>query len=155
MKMFYAATSIMLLLCLYFVAFSPENADFVADADEDVEAELKALVIENLRATRAEDMDAMLGTLHSESPGYSQVEKIANTLFATYDLNYDLLLFRYIGQDGEYAVARFKFPRNKWLDRNLMITFLIQFMFFVERMVCGRFGAMQSLKLNSTNEFYN
>jgi hypothetical protein len=84
MKMFYAATSIMLLLCLYFVAFSPENADFVADADEDVEAELKALVIENLRATRAEDLDAMLGTLHSESPGYSQTEKTANILFATY-----------------------------------------------------------------------
>ena len=113
MKVFYAAISIMLLLCLYFVAFSPENADFVADADEDVAAELKALVIENLRATRAEDLDAMLDTLHSESPSYSQIEKIANTLFETYDLNYDLLLFRYIGQDGEYAIARFKFSTEQ------------------------------------------
>ncbi len=113
MKMFYAATSIMLLLCLYFVAFSPENADFVADADEDVEAELKALVIENLRATRTEDLDAMLDTLHSESPNYLQIEKIANTLFKTYDLNYDLLLFRYIGQDGEYAIARFKYSTEQ------------------------------------------
>ena len=113
MKVFYAAISIMLLLCLYFVAFSPENTDFVADADEDVEAELKALIIENLRATRTEDLDAMLDTLHSESPNYSQIEKIANTLFKTYDLNYDLLLFRYIGQDGEYAVARFKFSTEQ------------------------------------------
>ena len=103
MKLSYAALLITLLMCL--ASCSPENAD--------IATEIEALVIENLRATEAEDLNVMLDTIHTESPGYSQTQKAVNFTFETYDLKYKLLLFRYIGQDSEYALARFKFSAEK------------------------------------------
>jgi DNA polymerase IIIc chi subunit len=90
-------------MCL--MACSPENAD--------VTTEIETLLIENLRSTEAEDINAVLATMHSEAPNYSQTQKIVNFAFETYDLKYELLLFRYIGQDDEYATARFKFSTQK------------------------------------------
>ena len=50
-------------------------------SDEDVAEDIKEVVFENLRATQVEDMDAMLATVHSESPTYAQTEKLATMLF--------------------------------------------------------------------------
>lgn len=51
MKMFYTAIPIMLVLCLCLVVLSPKSENVAADTDEDVAIEIKALVIENLKAT--------------------------------------------------------------------------------------------------------
>ncbi len=82
-------------------------------SDEDVAEDIKEVVFENLRATQVEDMDAMLATVHSESPNYAQTEKLAAMLFENYDLSYEVLLFRYIEQDGEYAIVRLKYSAQK------------------------------------------
>ncbi len=103
MKLSCAVLSIVLLMCL--ASCSPENAD--------VATEIEALVIENIRATEAEDLNAVLDTMHADSPVYSQSQKAVEFLFKTYDLKYKLLLFRFIGQDDEYALARFKFSAEK------------------------------------------
>ncbi len=103
MKFSYAVLSITFLMCL--MACSPENAD---DAKE-----IEALLTENLRATEAEDLNAVSDTMHTDSPAYSQTQKIIQMAFDNYDLKYKLLMFRYIGQDDEYALARFKFSTEK------------------------------------------
>ena len=113
MKMFYAAIPITLMLCLCFVLFSPKSEHVAADTHEDIAAELKALVMENLRATQAEDIEAVLDTMHTESPAYASTEKILISVSETYDLKYEMRLFRYIGQDDPYAIARFEFSAEK------------------------------------------
>ena len=113
MKMFYAAIPITLLLCLCLVLLSPKSENIAADTDEDVATVIEALAIENLRATEAEDIEAVLDTMHTQSPAYSNTEKLLISLSETYDLKYQRQLFRYIGQDGPYAIARFKFSTEK------------------------------------------
>jgi len=85
----------------------------VVNADADLEAELYAVILENLRATAAEDLNAVLDTMHSESPTYQQTKKVAEQLFAIYDLKHETHVFRYVGQDGDYAIARFEFSTEQ------------------------------------------
>ena len=85
----------------------------VFSQDENIAAELDVLVDENLRATQAEDMDAMLFTLHSKSPAYQQTKQMSEVLFPQYDIMYEKLTFRFIGLDGDYALGRFKFCATK------------------------------------------
>lgn len=129
MKMFYTAISITLVLCLGLVLLSSKNENIAADIDVDVATVIEALAIENLRATEAEDIEAVLNTMHTQSPAYSNTEKILMSLSGTYDLKYQMRLFRYIGQDGPYAIARFKFSTEKVagpeFNNNLLDTFHI------------------------------
>ena len=55
----------------------------------------------------------MLETLHTQSPGYLATKEQMGPLFSNYDLKYELVSFRYIGRDGEYAVARVKQSTKK------------------------------------------
>ena len=113
MKMFYAAIPITLVLCLCLMVLSPKNENVAADTDESVAIEIKALVIENLRATGAEDIEAVLDTMHTQSPAYSNTKRALISVSETYDLKYQMQLFRYIGQDDPYAIARFEFSAEK------------------------------------------
>ena len=81
--------------------------------DKNVEAELKTLMMENIKATEAEDKSAMLATIHTESPNYAQTEILTTQMFGTYKLKYELLQFQYVGMEGEYAIARYKFSTKK------------------------------------------
>lgn len=113
MKMFYAAIPIMIGLCLCLVVFSPKSENVAADTAEDIAAEIKALVVENMRATEAEDIQGVLDTMHTQSPAYSNTEKLLISLSETYDLKYEMQLFRYIGYDDPYAIARLEFSTEK------------------------------------------
>ena len=113
MKMFYTTTSITLIFCLCWGLLSPKNENVAADTDENVAVEIKTLVIENLRATEAEDIEAVLDTMHTQSPAYSNTKKLLISISETYDLKYQMQLFRYVGQDDPYAIARFKFSTQK------------------------------------------
>ena len=113
MKIFYAAIPIVLILYLCSLVLSPKSENVAADTDEDAAAEIKALVIENLRATQAEDIEAVLDTMHTQSPAYSNTERAIISVSETYDLKYQIQLFRYIERDDPYAIARFKFSTEK------------------------------------------
>lgn len=104
MKIFYTILIAIVGICVCLV---------IGFSDEDVAEEIKEVVFENLRATQVEDMDAMLATIHSESPVYAQTEELAIMLFENYDVNYELQLFRYIEQDGEYAIVRLEYSSQK------------------------------------------
>ena len=71
------------------------------------------MVLENFRAATEEDIDAYLDTMHSDAPTYQQTEQLFTQLFATYDVKYETHVFRYVEQDGDYAIARFEFSTTR------------------------------------------
>ena len=85
----------------------------IAQAEEDVSAAIKLVVMENLKATQAEDINWMMKTIHTQSPSYLQTKQQIAPLFDNFDLSYRLLSFSYIGLDAEYAVARVKQTTKK------------------------------------------
>jgi len=50
----------------------------------------------------------MMKTIHTQSPVYLATKQQTASVFANYDLRYELLSFKFIGIDGRYAVARIK-----------------------------------------------
>ncbi len=90
MKMVYTTISITLIFSFCWVVLSPKSENVAAETDEDVAAEIKALTIENLRATEAEDIEAVLDTMHTQSPTYSNTKEILISLSETYDLKYQM-----------------------------------------------------------------
>ena len=105
MKKYYTIIALLLMVCLCLTVGCSQ--------DKNVAAELEAVVMENLKATEAEDMDTMLETLHTQSPSYAQTEKLSTLMFENYDVKQEQLQFQYVGMDGEYAVARLKFSTKK------------------------------------------
>ena len=105
MKMLCTTIVITLILCLCLATYSLDN--------QDVASEIQAVVIENFRATESEDLNAVLDTMHTQSPTYSSTKQLMVSLFETYDVQYDLLSFSYVGQDGKYAIVRIKQATRK------------------------------------------
>ena len=86
-------------------------------AQSSISDALKEVFITNLNASEREDVDAVMATLHTQSPSYRQTRQVAQTLGEKFDLKFELLSFKYIGRDGEYAVARAKqsvVKQNSW-----------------------------------------
>jgi hypothetical protein len=76
-------------------------------ASSGIEAEIKRTVLENIRSTQAEDVDAMMKTIHSRSPMYETTKKQVAQIFGKgLNLNYELLSFKYIATDEDYALGR-------------------------------------------------
>ena len=105
MKMLTLSTVVTLVLCLCLAVYSLGN--------KEVEAQIKTVVMENFRATESEDLDAVLDTIHTQSPDYFSIKQLTVSLFETYHLRYDLLSFSYVGQNGKYAIARIKQSTRK------------------------------------------
>ncbi len=68
--------------------------------------ELKQVLMENFDAYEKEDIFRILPTIHTLSPSYQTTKQVANKIFSTYDLKYELVNFRYLLTDGDYALAR-------------------------------------------------
>ncbi|WP_068544335.1 hypothetical protein [Thalassotalea crassostreae] len=77
-------------------------------AQANTESEIKSVVEENFRATQAEDLNATLKTIHSQSASFAPSQNALNQIFSTYDLKYSLLEFKFIAEEGGYAYARVK-----------------------------------------------
>lgn len=123
----------------------------VFSQDENIEAELNVLVDENLRATQAEELDAMLLTLHSDSPAYQQTKQISETLYVQYDLNYEKRVFRFIGLDGEYALGRFQFCATKITGPEFQDNCIDTIHVFKQENGNWKIWSMAALKVEFTN----
>ena len=77
-------------------------------ANAGVENEIKSMILENLRATQAEEMEAALKTVHTASGGYAVTKQMLQQIFSTYDLKYTLLEYKFVGEESGYAYARIK-----------------------------------------------
>lgn len=74
----------------------------------DTASDIKALILGNFKHTQQEDIKAVMGDMHTQSPSYLGTQKLLRQLFPTYDLNYTLVKYTFVAEDGEYAYAKIK-----------------------------------------------
>jgi hypothetical protein len=77
-------------------------------ADEELAATLRAVVEKNLDAYDSDDVDTTAKTVHTRSPAYEASKAAAAEQVKDLDVDTQLVDFRYIGHDDEFAVARAK-----------------------------------------------
>lgn len=74
-------------------------------ADPPARAEIEALVAENMRATGASDLDAVLATIHPESLARPNMAAALGALSA-WKLRYEVVSIEHAGMTGPYALIR-------------------------------------------------
>lgn len=89
-----------------FIAFLALNGAVLAK--DNVGDDLKKTLQANFKAYQDENIDEVMKTVHSESPGYEATKEFSAQIFPAYDIKYDLVQFKYIAVEGEYALARVK-----------------------------------------------
>src|SRR5208283_4048790 len=78
------------------------------------EAALRKTVAENIRSTQAEDVEAMINTVHSQSPVFATTRQQASQVFGKgLNLKYEILSLKYLTTDGDYAFARLRQQTTK------------------------------------------
>ncbi len=97
---------VLTVLVLVFFAVSVQ-------AEEDIGETLRKLIVNALEANQMEDQEAALAMIHTGSPVYEKIQGRIPLIFSSFDLEYELLYFQYLGRDGEYAVARIKQTTKK------------------------------------------
>ncbi|MFH1459622.1 MAG: hypothetical protein ABIG64_04545 [Candidatus Omnitrophota bacterium] len=73
---------------------------------EDMDFILRKVTVDNISACEKEDTAKIMDTIHTQSPGYLQTKAFSDQLFPLFDLKYELLNFRYLITDGDFALAR-------------------------------------------------
>lgn len=91
-----------LLFCCPGIVFAQEDSEQF----HKISAELKGILLENFDAYQKEEMPRVLATVHTQSPGYLANNDIGRQIFPAYDLKYELMNFKYLITDGDYALAR-------------------------------------------------
>jgi ketosteroid isomerase-like protein len=84
-----------------------------AFGQEDISKAIHQTILKNLKAGQAEDLPAMMKTIHSQSPVYQSTKERTPAIFKAYNLDYRLLSYKYIGRDGDYAFARTRLRTRK------------------------------------------
>jgi len=77
----------------------------VLAAERPTDAAIKALVAENLRASQAADLPAILETIHPESMSRTQMAGVLKALSA-YKFKYEAVSVRFIAMSDNYALIR-------------------------------------------------
>ncbi len=78
-----------------------------AETAKGIEAQLKDAMLENIKSTEAEDVDATMKTIHSRSPFYQASKKQVSQIFGKHlGIKYQLVSLKYLATDGDYAIAR-------------------------------------------------
>lgn len=89
-----------LLLSVFLLLSTAAYADTASD--------IEAAILDNLQHTQNEDVAATLGDIHSQSPAYLPTQQMLKQLFPAYDLQYELISYKFIGEDDEFAYAKVK-----------------------------------------------
>jgi len=85
----------------------PAQEKEATGSTNDIEAQLKHAMLENIKGTEAEDVEATMKTIHSKSPLYQASRRQLSQIFGKHlGLKYELISFKYLATDGEYAIAR-------------------------------------------------
>jgi len=78
----------------------------LAHADEELAKSLHGVMKSGLAAYDREDVDGTMRHVHTKSPEYDKTKVTMEEQFAARDVTIQLVDFRYIGHDDEFAVAR-------------------------------------------------
>jgi hypothetical protein len=79
-----------------------------AGDNDGLTATLRQVVENNLAAFNREDASATMQSIHTKSPDYTSMQHALPNQFGALDARTELVSFRYIGHDDEFAVARVK-----------------------------------------------
>jgi hypothetical protein len=100
------------------VALAQEKT--AAKSTSGVEAQLRDVMMENIKSTQAEDADATMKTIHSKSPVYQASKKQVSQLFGKHmGLKYELISLKHIATDGDYAIARVRQRTTQTPPKNI------------------------------------
>jgi hypothetical protein len=77
--------------------------------DDPLTAALRPVVAGNLAAYSREDVDATMSFVDSKSPDYESTKAALPAQFEQLDVKSELVDFKLIGHDDEFAVARVRF----------------------------------------------
>ena len=91
---------------LLIAGFAGQNAATAAEGS--LEATLRAVMEKQTAAYDNEDKAATLRYIHTKSPEYGSMEQALPGQFKAMDVRAEVVDFRYIGHDDEFAVARVK-----------------------------------------------
>lgn len=69
---------------------------------------LRQVVENNLAAYNQEDVSTTMRSIHTKSPEYTKMQQALPNQFGAMDTRTELVRFRLIGHDDEFAVARVK-----------------------------------------------
>jgi hypothetical protein len=81
-------------------------AGTAAASEDELGASVRGVLEEHLRAYNAEDVEAVLRTVHTRSPDYETTQAAVTEQFAALGVKAELLDFRTLGHDDEFVVAR-------------------------------------------------
>lgn len=98
----------LLLYTLLFSFLLFHNSLTAAEDSKESEASIRTLIDKTALAFANEDYEGVLQSFHSDSPKKSATKKALSDMFKTYDLQFTITDFKFIGEDGEYAFARMK-----------------------------------------------
>jgi hypothetical protein len=94
-------------LLLALATAAPAQQKPATKASASTETDLRKTMLENTRSTEAEDLDSMMKTIHSGSPLFQQARQQVSQIFGKgLGLRYQLVSFKYLSTDGDYAFAR-------------------------------------------------
>ena len=83
-----------------------ESSDSSANVDKKTEAELKAVIMADMKAMEDEDIDAAIsGLVINDSDSLAASRKVYEDLFEKFDLSYKLVGFKVISCEGDNAVV--------------------------------------------------
>jgi hypothetical protein len=77
-----------------------------AASEDELDASVRGVMEEHLRAYNAEDVEAALRTIHTRSPDYETMRAAMTEQFGALGVKAELLDFRTLGHDDEFVVAR-------------------------------------------------
>jgi len=80
----------------------------LAHEDPALAATLRGVLASHLQAYDDEDVDRTLREVHTKSPEYDRTKGELASQLAAHDLRIELVSFRFLGHDDEFAVARTK-----------------------------------------------
>jgi hypothetical protein len=72
-----------------------------------------AVILENIRASNAENVSRYMATIHSKSPAYKSTESMTKEAFSMFDLSYKLSELKVIEQNKNQAVVAFVLTTRK------------------------------------------
>ena len=98
----------LLALCGVWVCADEEKAGAEGGANWRLEQEVKGVILRNFAATEAGSVEGIAETLHTKSPAREASIQVMTELARRYKLRAELLEFRLVGVDGDYAIARGK-----------------------------------------------
>lgn len=80
----------------------------IVAAEENISNILNSVIMENFKAYEIEDIEKIMETVHSKSPGFEATKEFSSQIFPVYDIKYELMSFTFIAIEGDYSLGRVK-----------------------------------------------